>query len=70
MTNKANDGLKIRRWVQIGSAIAGNGYLKGFKTGDIYQGPLKKNCVPFLNCYSCPGALCSCPIAAIQSIVS
>ena len=70
MTNKANDGLKIRRWVQIGSAIAGNGYLKGFKTGDIYQGPLKKNCVPFLNCYSCPGALCSCPIGAIQSIVS
>ena len=70
MTNKADNGLKIRRWVQVGSTIAGNGYLKGFKTGDIYQGPLKKGCVPFLNCYSCPGALGACPIGAIQSVVA
>ena len=70
MDNKVEKELKIRRWVQIGSAIAGNGYLRGFKTGDIYQGPIKNTCVPFLNCYSCPGALCSCPIGAIQSVVS
>ena len=70
MDNKTENNLKIRRWVQIGSTIAGNGYLKGFKTGDIYQGPLKKGCVPFLNCYSCPGALFSCPIGAIQNAVS
>lgn len=70
MDNKTENNLKIRRWFQIGSTIAGNGYLKGFKTGDIYQGPLKKGCVPFLNCYSCPGALFSCPIGAIQNAVS
>lgn len=65
-----NNGLKIRRWVQIGSTIAGNGYLKGFKTGEIYQESLKKGCFPFLNCYSCPGALYSCPIGVIQNTVS
>lgn len=70
MDNKGEKELKIRRWVQIGSTIAGNGYLKGFKTGDIYQGPIKNACVPFLNCYSCPGALGACPIGAIQSVVS
>ena len=70
MDNKGEKELKIRRWVQIGSTLAGNGYLKGFKTGDIYQGPIKNACVPFLNCYSCPGALGACPIGAIQSVVS
>ncbi len=65
-----NNGLKIRRWVQIGSAAVGNGYLKGFKTSSIYQGPLKNGCVPFLNCYSCPGALFSCPIGAMQATIS
>ncbi len=70
MDNKADKGLKIRRWIQIGSALSGNAYLKGFKTGDIYQDGLKKTCVPFLNCYSCPGALYACPIGAIQSVVS
>ena len=65
-----NNGLKIRRWVQIGSAAVGNGYLKGFKTAGIYQGPLKNGCVPFLNCYSCPGALFSCPIGAMQASIS
>lgn len=64
------NGLKIRRWVQIGSAVVGNGYLKGFKSAGIYQGMLKKGCVPFLNCYSCPGALFSCPIGAMQATIS
>ena len=62
--------LKIRRWVQIGSLGLGNGYLKGFKTGGIYQGFLKNGCAPFLNCYSCPGALFSCPIGAMQASLS
>ena len=64
------NGLTIRRWVQIGSAVGGNAYLKGFKTVSIYQGPLKNGCVPFLNCYSCPGALFACPIGAIQASIS
>ena len=72
MTNDINNNnkLKIRQWVQVGSTIVGNGYLKGFKTGDIYQGTFKKGCIPFLNCYSCPGALFSCPIGAIQNALS
>jgi polyferredoxin len=38
--------------------------------GTIYQGKLKTVCVPFLNCYSCPGALGSCPIGAWQSLAA
>ena len=44
-----------------------NGYLKGFMEGKIYTGPLKKVCVPGLNCYSCPGALGACPIGSLQA---
>lgn len=62
--------ITIRHWTQISSALIGNGYLKGFKEGSIYQGALKKGCVPFLNCYSCPGALFSCPIGAMQAKIS
>lgn len=70
MTNNTEKNLTIRRWVQVGSTVFGNGYLKGFKTGDIYQGTLKKGCIPFLNCYSCPGALFACPIGAMQNALS
>lgn len=44
-----------------------NSYLVGFFRGKIYKGGLKQLCVPGLNCYSCPGALGSCPIGAFQS---
>ena len=44
-----------------------NGYLKGFIEGKIYTGPLKRVCVPGLNCYSCPGALGACPIGSLQA---
>ena len=44
-----------------------NGYIKGFMEGKIYTGPLKKVCVPGLNCYSCPGALGACPIGSLQA---
>ncbi|MCH3913936.1 MAG: 4Fe-4S binding protein [Acidaminococcaceae bacterium] len=46
-----------------------NGYGKGFATGKIYQGPTKVLCVPGLNCYSCPGALGSCPIGSLQAVL-
>jgi ferredoxin-type protein NapH len=32
----------------------------------ISQSPLKRFCVPALNCYSCPAAVSSCPIGSIQ----
>ena len=37
--------------------------------GRIYTGPLKAICVPGLNCYSCPGALGSCPIGSLQAVI-
>ncbi|QXM05483.1 4Fe-4S binding protein [Crassaminicella indica] len=59
-----------RRLVQIMTSIGINGYFKGFLKGSIYKGDLKKICVPGLNCYSCPGALGSCPIGSLQAIIS
>lgn len=49
--------------------FAGNAYLPGFWRGNIYKGPLKQFCVPGLNCYSCPGALTSCPLGALQAVL-
>lgn len=46
-----------------------NSYLIGFVRGKIYQGNIKNICVPGLNCYSCPGAVGSCPIGSLQSVV-
>lgn len=63
-------GLKVRFWAQAVATFASNAYLTGFKSGNIYTGALKHGCVPSLNCYSCPSALFSCPIGAIQVIVS
>ena len=61
---------KIRRIVQIIYTILTNGYLYGFLSGKIYQGNLKYVCVPGLNCYSCPGAIGSCPIGALQAVLN
>lgn len=46
-----------------------NGYLIGFAEGRIYQGESKRICVPGLNCYSCPGAVASCPIGSLQAVL-
>jgi polyferredoxin len=59
--------LVKRRIVQALTALAYNLNLSGFIKGSIYQGPVKNVCVPGLNCYSCPGALGSCPIGSLQS---
>ena len=37
---------------------------------ELYQGNLKKFCIPSLNCWSCPAAAYSCPIGAIQNFIS
>ena len=65
------NGLKpgiSRLWVQAIATLLTNGYLKGFFTGSIFVGASKHMCVPTLNCYSCPGALFSCPIGAMQVV--
>lgn len=59
----------LRLWVQIGFTAVTNGYLYGFVKGRIYTGPTKAVCVPGLNCYSCPGALGSCPIGSLQAVL-
>lgn len=62
--------FRLRPWIQAGFAALSNGYLKGFLKGGIYTGGTKRLCVPGLNCYSCPGALGSCPIGAMQAVIS
>lgn len=59
-----------RGGIQLIAALLQNADLRGFFTGKIYQGKLKKVCVPGLNCYSCPGALGACPIGSLQNFLS
>lgn len=56
-----------RLMVQAGFTALTNGYWKGFQEGSIFKGQTKAICVPGLNCYSCPGALGSCPIGSLQA---
>lgn len=61
---------KWRLAVQLLFTIITNGYIYGFLRGKIYQGRLKYLCVPGLNCYSCPGAVASCPMGALQALLN
>lgn len=61
---------QIRTIVQIIFTIFTNGYAYGYLHGKIYQGKLKYACVPGLNCYSCPGAVASCPLGALQALLN
>lgn len=56
-------------WFQAAFFALTNGYAAGFLQGKIYSGAGKKLCVPGLNCYSCPGALFSCPIGSLQAVL-
>lgn len=60
---------QYRTIVQFIWAGLSNGYVGGLAKGTIYQGELKKLCLPGLNCYSCVGALGSCPIGAMQAVI-
>ena len=59
-----------RKAVQGIWGLLHNAHLSGFLTGKIYSGPLKKICVPGMNCYACPGALGACPIGSMQAFFS
>ncbi|NLB08474.1 MAG: 4Fe-4S binding protein [Clostridiales bacterium] len=67
---KRNKKLKKRHLIQAVGALALNGQLSGFVTGNIYTGAGKQICLPVLNCYSCPGALTSCPIGSLQAVAN
>lgn len=58
-----------RTLTQIIATVATNANIKGFFEGSIFKGNSKKLCVPGLNCYSCPGALGSCPIGSLQAVI-
>lgn len=60
---------KFRHIIQLASAVLFNGFISGFKNGKLFQGKSKLFCVPVLNCYSCPGALGSCPIGSLQAVL-
>ena len=64
---KIRDNMRLI--IQSIVSIFTNGYIQGFTNGTIYRGKLKQLCVPGLNCYSCPGALGSCPIGSLQAVI-
>ena len=67
-----SDSKKIKRArliTQIINAVITNGFFQGFINRTIFKGQTKKMCVPGMNCYSCPGALGSCPIGALQAVL-
>ena len=61
---------KYRLIFQICIAAISNGYIKGFARGEIFTGKSKYICLPGMNCYSCPGALASCPIGSLQAVLN
>ncbi len=60
----------VRTAVQFCFTCLTNGYAAGFVSGKIFKGKSKLLCVPGLNCYSCPGALGSCPIGSFQAVLA
>ncbi len=68
---------KIKKWLpsrrklmQLYFALLFNANLKGFVSGNIYQGSSKAMCLPGINCYSCPGAVGACPLGSLQGSFS
>ena len=68
-SSQKNSTLK-RRLIQVISALIYNADVKHWFNGTISQTQLKKICVPGLNCYSCPGALSSCPLGSLQNTLA
>lgn len=68
MDNVKRQG-RFRTIIQAICFAFSNGYVNGWVKGKIYTGPAKKICLPGLNCYSCPGAICACPIGSLQAVL-
>ncbi len=69
MVKNKNGNDSFRHIIQAIWTLITNAYIIGFIRGKIYQGKIKNVCVPGLNCYSCPGAVASCPIGALQAVI-
>lgn len=59
-----------RTLIQLAWTALTNGFVYGFANRQIYQGALKRVCLPGLNCYSCPGAFGACPIGSLQAVIT
>lgn len=59
-----------RKIIQFSCAIFYNLHFVGFINESLYKGKIKQICIPGLNCYSCPAAIASCPIGAMQQYMS
>jgi len=71
MLNKIKKWLPSKRKImQLYFAVLFNANLKGFVSGNIYQGNSKIMCAPGINCYSCPGAIGACPLGSLQGAFS
>lgn len=69
-SGRQKQNSRLRKSVQGAALLLQNANFRGFFTGKIYQGKLKRVCVPGLNCYSCPGAVGACPIGSLQNTLS
>ena len=69
-TDRQKKQSRLRAVIQLCFTALLNGYAVGFFKGKIFHGKSKAVCVPVLNCYSCPGALGSCPIGALQNALA
>ncbi len=63
----SNHRLTKRRIIQLYTALLYNANIKGFFTGKISTAGTKNVCIPGFNCYSCPGAVGSCPLGSLQN---
>lgn len=66
---KKNKRNSFRHKIQAFATLLTNGNVAGYISGKIYKGDIKNACVPGLNCYSCVGALGSCPIGSLQAVI-
>lgn len=73
MNEKVSDRVKkqslVRTWFQAAWFVLTNSYFRGYAKGMIFTGSTKAICLPGLNCYSCPGALASCPMGSLQAVM-
>lgn len=73
MNEKATDKVRkqslVRTWFQAAWFVLTNSYIRGYAKGMIFTGNTKVICFPGLNCYSCPGALASCPMGSLQAVM-
>lgn len=58
-----------RKLVQFISMLVYNADVQKWFSGEISRSPVKQICVPGLNCYSCPGAIASCPLGSLQNTI-